>query len=127
MSLMSLCGCVILCVTLLITLKQLNSNYALPLTVIFCLLLTKEALQSTLNELDFFQTVFKNAFAEESGNIILKTFGISFAVEATSDVCRDAGENALASKLETLGKIEILIVTIPLIKKILEIISEMML
>lgn len=116
-----------LCVTLLIILKQLNSNYALPLTVIFGLLLTREALQTFFKELEFFEAIFKNAFTEESGNVILKVFGISFAVEATSDVCRDAGENSLASKIETLGKVEILIVTLPLIKRILEIVKEIML
>lgn len=51
---------------------------------------------------------------------ILKIIGISYIAEFGAQVTRDAGEGAIASKIELAGKILILIMAIPIIQAILE-------
>ena len=42
--------------------------------------------------------------------ILFKSLGICFLTQFASDACKDAGETALSSKIETAGKLMILIV-----------------
>ncbi len=57
-------------------------------------------------------------FADCAG-VLFKALGVALAVEFTADICRDAGEGALASKLETVGKAELLLLALPLFESLL--------
>ena len=52
--------------------------------------------------------------------IILKALGIALVTQLTTDMCKDAGENALATKTEFAGKILMLSTSIPMIKALIE-------
>jgi len=47
--------------------------------------------------------------------VLLKVMGIAYLAELGSQVCRDAGESAMASKVELAGKLAILILAIPVV------------
>ena len=51
---------------------------------------------------------------------ILKSVCIGFFTQTAYDVCNDSGEKAIGSKVLTAGKLGILTVCLPLLKKILE-------
>ena len=51
--------------------------------------------------------------------IILKGLGIVILTQISSDICRDSGEATLAGHIETVGKLELLLLCIPLIEEIL--------
>lgn len=53
-------------------------------------------------------------------NTILKIIGIAYVAEFGSQVCRDAGENAIAGKVELAAKVLIMVLAIPIIVAILE-------
>lgn len=53
-------------------------------------------------------------------NTVLKIIGIAYVAEFGSQVCRDAGENAVASKVELAAKVLIMVLAIPIIVAILE-------
>ena len=57
--------------------------------------------------------------------ILFKTLGICFLTQFASDVCKDAGETALSSKIETAGKVIILIISLPLFERITSIALEL--
>ncbi len=52
--------------------------------------------------------------------IILKITGISCCTDFAANLCRDAGESAVAAKLEIAGKVVIMAMTVPIIKSFLE-------
>lgn len=52
--------------------------------------------------------------------IVLKIVGIAYVSEFGAQICRDAGEGALASKVEIAAKVTVLILAIPIITAILE-------
>ncbi len=58
--------------------------------------------------------------------VVLKVIGIAYISELGAQICRDAGEGALASKVEMVAKVVILAVAIPVIKSLLEVILEML-
>ena len=57
--------------------------------------------------------------------ILFKSLGICFLTQFASDACKDAGETALSSKIETAGKLMILIVSLPLFEKVISIAMEL--
>ena len=52
--------------------------------------------------------------------IVLKIVGVAYLAEFGADICRDAGENALATKIEIAAKVGVLVLAIPIIVAILE-------
>jgi stage III sporulation protein AD len=65
-----------------------------------------------------------NTLAGESGTLkyvetILKGLGIVILTQISADICRDSGEGTLAGHIETVGKLELLLLCIPLIGEIL--------
>jgi stage III sporulation protein AD len=53
-------------------------------------------------------------------NTLLKIIGIAYIAEFGSQICRDAGENVIAGKVEFAGKLLILVLAIPLLTAVLE-------
>lgn len=51
---------------------------------------------------------------------ILKIVGIAYIADFGSQICRDAGESALASKIEFAAKIIVLVMAVPIIIAVLQ-------
>ncbi len=58
--------------------------------------------------------------------ILLKMTGIAYLVEFISSTCRDAGETAIASKVELAGRILIVTMSIPILSALLEMIAKLL-
>lgn len=52
--------------------------------------------------------------------VVIKSFGICVAVQTASDLCRDSGQTAIAGKLELGGRLALLIVAMPLFRRLLD-------
>ncbi|MBE3520070.1 MAG: stage III sporulation protein AD [Firmicutes bacterium] len=75
--------------------------------------------------------VFKDA-AERAGvgstylGVALKVLGIAYVVDFAADLCRDAGEENLASRVELAGKILILVAALPVIEGVFQLIQSLL-
>lgn len=56
---------------------------------------------------------------------ILKIIGIAYIAEFGAQICRDAGQGAIASKIELAGKILIMVMAIPIITVIIETVMKL--
>ena len=54
----------------------------------------------------------------EYGGTMLRALGCAVVTQISADVCRDAGENALASKVELAGKTALVMTAIPVAREI---------
>ena len=85
-------------------------------------------LSSALEEL----TDFLREMAENSGvslalfGPLYKTVAIALVVMVGAGLCRDAGESALASVVETAGAVCALLVSLPLLRAVLDLLMELM-
>ena len=57
---------------------------------------------------------------------MIKALGVAFITHICATLCRDCGENGLASGVEFAGKLEILMLCAPLISKVIGYVSQMM-
>ena len=77
-------------------------------------------------------TDFLRELAENSGvslalfGPLYKTVAIALVVKVGAGLCRDAGESALASVVETAGAVCTLLVSLPLLRAVLELLMELM-
>ncbi len=84
--------------------------------VIFLLLVSKlsaviELLESYADKADIKPVYFTT---------VLKITGIAYIAEFGAEVCRDAGESAIASKIELAGKVTIVVLAVPIITSLLD-------
>ena len=64
--------------------------------------------------------------ATENFSFLLKSVGIGYVCQFSSDICADAGESAIASKIELVGRIAVLTMTVPVIGSLIDLIGQML-
>ena len=74
-----------------------------------------------LRQLEAYSGVSTELFAP-----LYKTAAIALVVRAGGSLCRDAGESALATVLETAGTVCALLAALPLMRAVLELLLELM-
>lgn len=114
----------LVCVTvvLLTVLKQTQTEFALFLKfsvlAVICLLIIRMVQQST----DSFSEIFTLANINVSYfTVMLKMLGLCITAQITENICKDCGENALASTVEIAAKCSILLVALPIAKELVTI------
>lgn len=57
---------------------------------------------------------------------VLKIVGIAYIAEFGAEVCRDAGESSIASKIELGAKVMIVLLAVPIVTSLLDLITNIM-
>ena len=108
-------------------LKDRNRTYAVLLSVAGSVMLLAiivgelSGLASKLREL----TSFSDS-SEAYLKLMLKALGITILTQIVSDICRDNGENALASMTEAASKIAVISMLFPLFDTIIDIVGGLL-
>lgn len=68
----------------------------------------------------------KAAISYQYISILFKSLGICYITQFACDICKEAGQTAVAGKLELAGRIAICVLALPLFKEVLAL-AEMML
>lgn len=85
--------------------------------VIFIFLITK--LNSVMSVLKYFAS--KANIDVLYFSTILKVIAIAYITEFGAQICRDAGEGSIASKVELAGKVLIMVIAIPILAALMDI------
>lgn len=94
------------------------------ITGIFIFLLVAVKLSAVIQ---FIQTFSKKADIDTTYlTILLKIVGIAYIAEFGAEVCKDAGECSIASKIELAGKVTIMILAVPIITSLLDLVVKLM-
>lgn len=126
MTVLSACGAVILACVLCLTLKQVTPHYGKIVAVSAGVLILGVAISKMRTH---WQTLTSFLEIGKYGTLFLvlgKAMGIALMVETTADICRDAGEESLASRILFFGKVEILLLSLPLMQSLLKLMQEVM-
>ncbi|MBE7011561.1 MAG: stage III sporulation protein AD [Ruminococcaceae bacterium] len=55
---------------------------------------------------------------------VIKVIGIAYITQIGAEICRDSGENAVATKVEICGKIVIMVMSLPIVYELFSVISD---
>ena len=114
-----LCMVALLVLTSTTVIKQWKADF-LPLVRIGAVVLFGTLLIASAQPLlTLITTLSESAGTWEYIETVLKGLGIVILTQISSDICRDSGEGTLAGHIETVGKLELLLLCIPLIGEIL--------
>lgn len=117
-----------LCAVILIVLvKNYKPEFGM-LTAVACSMLILYFLADSLKyAFSYIANIYGGLHAGKSYfPIIIKVLAIAYITEFTSQLCKDAGESSIASKVELGGKIIIFCVAIPVFTSILDLVEQML-
>ena len=126
MGILQVAGCALLAVIALIALRELRPSFAPPVRLAASVLLIGAALALYAPVLTRIQALLSVPAASEFASPVLRALGIALICELTANFCRDLGENTVAEGVQLFGKLEILVLSLPLVDKVLEIAKELL-
>ena len=112
---------------IVVILKQHKPEYAIYVSLaagVLILFLSIEKLTGIINLLNSIAT--RTYINQNFLGILLKITGIAFVTEFAVSICTDAGENAIANKIEIGSKVIIITMSIPIITSLLELVLEIL-
>ena len=121
MEVAQIAGVALISVFIILLLKQYKPEFVIHISIlagilIFLMILPKlssviELLNNLTNKLGANSQFF---------SILLKITGIAYISEFATNICKDSGETAIASKVELAAKIIIISMSIPILSSVIE-------
>lgn len=121
MSVIKYCGLALLSLSVVMILSEFKPKLAKLAAVAVGAALLCAAGANIYPSVALVNDFVKDTPLSEYSGTLLKALGVALAVEVTADICRDAGEASLASRLEMVGKAELLLLALPLVNKLMSI------
>ena len=120
-------GIGLVALVIIIILKQYKPEYAIYVSIIAGILILFFAIEKLTGIIELLQSISNKTYINQQFlGILLKITGIAFLAEFAVSVCSDAGEKAIASKIEIGSKVIIITMSMPIIKSLLELIMEIL-
>ena len=120
-------GIGLLTLVIIVILKQYKPEFAIYVSMIAGVLILVLAIQKLTGIINLLQSLANKTYINKSFlSILLKITGIAFITEFAVSICSDAGEKALASKIEIGSKVIIIAMSIPIITSLLELVIEIL-
>jgi stage III sporulation protein AD len=118
-------GVSIIAVILAVVIRQYRPELALQISVVTGLLIFFVVIFKMASVLDALRT-FTGRMNIDTVYIttVFRIVAIAYIAEFGAQVCKDAGENSIASKIELAGKVIILVLAVPILMALMELIME---
>ena len=72
------------------------------------------------------RNIYSRAGADEEYlTVLFKALGICYITQFACDICKDSGENALATQAELAGKISLMVIALPLFESLANIVARL--
>lgn len=126
MNILIIVSAALIAAVLSMVLKQYKPEYSLFISIAAGILIFL-AVISVINPI----TDYIGELIEKAGlngiyaEVLIKSLAICYITQLACDCCNDAGESAIAGKLQLAGRIAILILSLPMFKSITDIVIEL--
>lgn len=119
MNIIGIAGIAIIAAVIAAMMRRYHQEYAVIISIAAGIVILIEIFVNISPAVKQISTLLSSAgLTTDYALILFKTLGICFLAQFAADSCRDAGESALASKVELAGKIAIVVLALPLFEKI---------
>ncbi|NLD20330.1 MAG: stage III sporulation protein AD [Clostridiales bacterium] len=107
--------------------KTVNKEVALYVILATVIVLLFSIIDNLIEAFEFIENIYENVtYGKTFFPIILKVLAVAYIADFTAQICRDAGEGAVAGKVEMAGKVIIFCLAIPILTSILELITSLL-
>lgn len=127
MDIIKIIGIGLISLIIIIIIRQYKPEFTLYVSLLagaFILLFLMDKMGGIIDLLTTLsnKTVINNEFLV----LLIKITGIAFLTEFAVSICKDAGESAIANKIDMGGKVIIVSMSIPIISSLLETVIEIL-
>lgn len=120
-------GIGLLALIIIVILKQYKPEFAIYVSMVAGVLILVLSIQKLTGIINLLQSLANKTYINKSFlSILLKITGIAFITEFAVSICSDAGEKAIASKIEIGSKVIIIAMSLPIITSLLELVIEIL-
>lgn len=115
-----ICIAAVAAAVFVVLLKKYNPEIAMLTEMITGIIIFALILTSISPAIDLLKRL--SSLVGDSGKnigILLKSMGICYICQFSADSCRDAGQGALAGKVELAGKLAVVLLCLPLLEEII--------
>ena len=113
---LKVCGASVIAVILSVILKNRNSSIAPFLTEITAVLIISSVISALIPFVSFIKELTSGGVVKyDVSGTLLKACVITVVCQTVYDICKENGENMLASSVEFAGNAELLLLSLPLI------------
>ena len=113
MDIFKVLGVCLCALVLLSVLRQYNPGYAVLAALACCMVLLWFVMQALGPVLSFVETLSQFSGFEHLGTVF-KAVAIALMAQSVQDLCMEAGQTALAGRVELAGKVAVLLAAMPL-------------
>lgn len=127
MDIIKIIGIAFIAVIIIVILKQYRPEFAIYASILAGVLILSLASDTLSGIIDMIQNISSKTNINNDFLIILiKITGIAILTEFAVSICKDAGESAIASKVDVGGKILIISLSIPIINALIDTIVKIL-
>ena len=120
-------GIGLIALVIVVILKQYRPEYTIYVSIIAGVLILFLAMEKLSGIISLLQSISDKTYINKQFlGILLKITGIAIITEFAVSICTDAGEKAIASKIEIGSKVIIIAMSIPIVSSLLELIIEIL-
>ena len=121
-----ICAIGIMCAIICVLIKHYRSEFSMPARLGSVILIFGILIGMLSPIFTYLKELMGVSISSEYSAIIIKAVGISYLTHISSELCRECGEGSIATGIETVGKIEMIVLSFPLINKILLMSEELL-
>ena len=118
-------GVAITCACVAVVIKSTNKDFSGIVKVVSAAMLAGGVIICASPLIEFITDISEGTQINTYLSVMLKALGIAFLTHICASVCRDCGEQTIAGYAELAGKIEMLIIALPLIEELITIAEDL--
>ena len=125
-NLLAIAGAALVAAVIAVMQRRSHAEYGMLISIlagVLILAMLLEALPQALGQVT--ELLQAAALPGKYALILFKALGLCWLAQFAADSCRDAGESALASKVELAGKTAVLLTTLPLFSEVGALVLEL--
>lgn len=127
MNIISLIGVALIACILCVTIKPYQPVFAFSVSLVAGIYIVIKVLEPVYSLINSINLIIQSAsISSEIYMPVIKIVGISLIIRISCAICKDAGQQALATKLEFIGCIASLTLCFPLIEHLITLISDIL-
>ena len=127
MGICALIALVLISLALILLLKQYRPEFALLASVTSALILLIYGIAKAGEIISAVRSLTERAGIDEQNvMLVLKALGICYIVQIAKDVCADSGQTALSDRIDFIGKVTVVAMSLPLLTQIIGIVTQLL-
>lgn len=127
MSLFTIIALLMLAVLMAIGIKAHSPAMSSIISICLCIAVASMCIARVGQIIDYISSVFGQAgTGSEYLKVLLKLMGIAYICDFASNISKDAGYGAVATEIELLGKLSMLLISMPILMRIIDMVLAMM-